>query len=143
VVAVEHAGLFGVKPERFAFAVERGDAGIERAVEIERVAVAGEQRRDLALDGLSLPLLSTKNTLETRSSARPLRSSATMVLSKLGAAGSAAMVSISARWAASARSKAGRKCSGRIASNGGRPKAPVQLASSGFWRAWASVMRPI
>ena len=78
---------------------------------------------------------STKKTLETRSRSRPLFSSASMVLPKLGAAGLAAMASISARWAASARSKAGRKCSGLIAASGGRPNAPVQSVSSGFSEA--------
>ena len=38
--------------ERFAAGVEIGDAGIERAVEIERIAVTGEQRRHRALDRL-------------------------------------------------------------------------------------------
>ncbi len=44
------------------------------------------------------------------------------------------MASISARWAAKRRSKAGRKCSGLIAGSGGRPNGPVQSVSSGFWR---------
>ena len=69
-----------------------------------------------------------------------------MVLSNEGAAGSAAMASISARWAASAASKAGRNLSGAAAAKGGRPKAAVQSASSGFCdsgEAWEEVMRPI
>ncbi len=41
-----------LRPSALAPAVELGDAGVERAVEIERVAVAGEQRRDVALDRL-------------------------------------------------------------------------------------------
>jgi len=58
-----------------------------------------------------------------------------MVLPKLGAAGLAEMVPISARWAANARSKAGRKCSGLIAPSGGRPNGPVQSVSNGFLEA--------
>ena len=50
VIAVEHAGLLGRKAERRKAVVEVGDSGIERPVEIKRVAVAGEQRRDVALD---------------------------------------------------------------------------------------------
>ena len=54
VVAIEHACLFGCQPEPIAAGVKVGDAGVERAVEIERVVVAGEQRRDVALDFLDL-----------------------------------------------------------------------------------------
>ena len=52
VVAVEHAGLLGGQTERITLAVKLGDAGIERPVEVKRVAVAGEQRRDVPLDRL-------------------------------------------------------------------------------------------
>ena len=55
---------------------------------------------------------------------------------KSGAAVSAAIAAISARCAASARSKAGGKCSGLIASSGGTPNGAVQSASSGFAAFW-------
>ena len=152
VVAVEQARLLGVKPERGVPPVEVADSGMELGVEVERVAVAGEQWGDLALDrlerlaGVGAGL--TKNRLATLSRSRPLASSATMVLSKVGGAGLPAMASTSPRWAASARSKAGRKCSGCTSAKGGRPKAPVHSASSGFVRAAAeaedvAVMRSI
>src|SRR5438132_81025 len=51
-------------------------------------------------------------TAETRSNAWPVRSIATMVFSKVGEAGSAAMRSISARFSAMAVSKAGFKSAG-------------------------------
>ncbi len=50
VIAIEHAGLLRRQAEAVAPGVEIGDAGIEGAVQIERVVVAGEQRRDVALD---------------------------------------------------------------------------------------------
>ena len=49
--AVEQPDLFIVEAELSAASVEVGDAGIERRVQIERAGVAGEQRRDIALDG--------------------------------------------------------------------------------------------
>ena len=52
VVAVEHARLLGRKAEAVAPAVKLGDAGIKRAVQIDRVVVAREQRRDFALHRL-------------------------------------------------------------------------------------------
>ncbi len=52
VIAVEHARLLGRKAEAVAASIEIGDAGIERAVQVDRVVVAGEQRRDFALDRL-------------------------------------------------------------------------------------------
>ncbi len=52
VIAVEHARLLQAKAEAVTPDIEIGDAGVERTVEIERVVVAGEQRRDLALDFL-------------------------------------------------------------------------------------------
>ncbi len=58
-----------------------------------------------------------------------------MVLSKSGGAGLAAMASISARCSESAASKAGRKCAGAMAPNGGKPKGPVQSVNSGFCEA--------
>ena len=81
------------------------------------VSRAGQHEKDIARRGRAV---------------RPLRSSAAIVLSKLGAAGSPAIASISARCARQRRSKAGRNCSGMMAAKGGRPKAPVQSASSGL-----------
>ena len=68
----------------------------------------------------------------TRASARPERSSASMVLAKLGGSGSVAMAAISARFPSIAARIAGAKCSGRMRSKGGRPKGVVQGSSSGF-----------
>src|SRR5215510_9107328 len=55
-----------------------------------------------------------------------------MVLAKSGVAGSWVMASTSAVWSAKARSKAGRKCSGLIASNGGVSSGVCQGRSNGF-----------
>ena len=52
VIAVEHARLLGVKAEAVAPGIQVGDAGVERAVEIECVAVTCQERRDVALDRL-------------------------------------------------------------------------------------------
>ena len=66
-----------------------------------------------------------KNSLATRSSVRPLRSMASIVLAKVGGAGSAAMASISARASFSAASKAGSKCRGAMRSKGGASNGAV------------------
>ena len=52
VIAVEHLALLVVEAERVARLPERIDAREQRCVEIDRIAVAGEQRRDLALHRL-------------------------------------------------------------------------------------------
>jgi hypothetical protein len=59
--------------------------------------------------------------LPTRSSMRPAFSIASIVLAKVGAAGSPAMRSISARHSAIAASRAGLKYSTFTWSNGGTP----------------------
>ena len=72
-------------------------------------------------------------------SASPAVSSASMVLAKVGSAGSAAMAATSAAWAAKARAKAGRKCSGSIRPKGGTPKGPDQSSNNGLASAaWAA-----
>ena len=139
VVAVEHARLLGVKTERLAPAIELGDAGIERAVEIERVAVAGEQRRDVALDRLDgvagIGAGQHEEHVGDAVERAPAPSPAPRWCCRSSAPPDWRRWRRSRRGgAASARSKAGRKCSGPIAPNGGRPKAPVQSVSSGFWR---------
>ncbi len=73
-----------------------------------------------------------KKTAATRSSARPLVSIARIVLSKVGGSADCAILVTASRCAAMVASKAGRKCSGRIRSNGGRPVSS-QGPSSGFW----------
>jgi len=75
-----------------------------------------------------------KNTDRTRSSSRPLRSSVSTVLAKLGTAGSPAMAATSSSCSAMAWPRAGGKCSGRMRSKGGTPKGVVQLSSRGFSR---------
>ena len=52
VIAVEHAGLLGGQTERITLAVKLGDAGVERPVEIECVAMARQERRNIPLDRL-------------------------------------------------------------------------------------------
>ena len=86
-----------------------------------------------------------KKTAATRFSARPLRSSAATVLSKLGSAGSPAIASISRRCSASAASKAGRKCPTAIRSQGGLPNGVSQSASSGLAEVCVSelIMAPL
>src|SRR5215467_3027851 len=62
-----------------------------------------------------------------------------MVLAKLGACGQVAMTSISAMWSAMARSNAGRKCSGRIAANGGVSWGVVQASRRGLEVSFADI----
>jgi hypothetical protein len=50
VIALEHARLLGSESELIAPGVKIGDAREQRAIEIERVRVPREQRRDLAFD---------------------------------------------------------------------------------------------
>src|SRR6202521_3340335 len=69
----------------------------------------------------------------TRLKVCPVRSSAAMVLSKVGAAGLRVMRSISVRFSAMAASSAGLKSATRTWSKGGSPPAgPTHGASSGF-----------
>ena len=44
VVALQDPRLLGVQVQRLAFCVESREPGIERAIEIEGIVVAGEQR---------------------------------------------------------------------------------------------------
>src|SRR5262245_26640049 len=80
-----------------------------------------------------------KKTLPTRLSPRPARSSASMVLAKVGFPFASAMASISAMLSANTRSNAGRKCPARMRSNGGISKGVVHGASRGFLEAVAAV----
>src|SRR6202521_5720674 len=69
----------------------------------------------------------------TRLKVCPVRSSAAMVLSKVGAAGLRVMWSISVRFSAMAASSPGLKSATRTWSKGGSPPAgPTHGASSGF-----------
>src|SRR5215212_7282642 len=71
--------------------------------------------------------------LPTRSSMRPLRSMASMVLAKVGGDASFATRSICARCSDIACSSAGLKCSTLTWSKGGTPPwGPDQLGISGF-----------
>src|SRR5438132_8285935 len=82
----------------------------------------------------SLVLLASrlKNTRLTRSSRRPLRSRASIVLAKLGGAAAPVIAAISALCSPMPLSKAGGKCSGRMRSNGGRPNGVVQVSKNGL-----------
>src|SRR5712672_2088768 len=75
---------------------------------------------------------SAKNAADTQDNARPERSSAPIVLAKVGVAAAAAIAATSARWRAIAVSKAGAKCSGRMAPKGGARNGVVQSARSGL-----------
>src|SRR5437016_3026387 len=82
----------------------------------------------------SLVLLESrlKNTRLTRSSKRPPRSNASIVLAKLGAASEPVIAVISAICSAMPRSKPGGKCSGRMRSKGGTPNGAVQVSKKGL-----------
>src|SRR5258708_423318 len=77
---------------------------------------------------------SAKNAADTRDNARPERSSAPIVLAKVGVAASAAIAATSARWRASAVSKAGAKGWGRRAQKAGPRNGGVQSAGRGLSR---------
>src|SRR5258708_30907269 len=99
--------------------------------------MSGDISRSIAINAsLVWAPASAWNTAETRSSARPLRSSATIVLAKLGVSRQAAMASISAIWPTMAQSNAGLKCSGRIAGNGGVSSGGVHSPSRGLLWSW-------
>ena len=67
-------------------------------------AICGEISRSISSSAsLEWAPVRRWNTSPTRASVRPASSSAAMVLSKLGGAGSAVMAAISASWSASAR----------------------------------------
>ena len=111
-----------------------------------RHAVLGKARRDLALDGLDLRRWCRCRTdCRTRPrpdrAAAPARSSASMVLSKVGPARLPAMASISSRLSA----KAGRRPAGNarclMRSNGGISNGVVHGSSSGFLPGWRLDLR--
>jgi hypothetical protein len=52
VIAIKYPDLLRRQAKRIAPGMEAADAGIERPVKVKHVAVAGEQRRDVPLDGL-------------------------------------------------------------------------------------------
>src|SRR5687768_7707595 len=88
----------------------------------ENAAIFGAMVRSIAWNSGSLMVpLQTLYSANTRDAVRPARSWAAMVLSKVGGAGSDAMLSISARFSRMAASSAGSKCATRISSNGGTP----------------------
>src|SRR5271166_2119687 len=82
----------------------------------------------------SLVLLESrlKKTRLTRSSKRPLRSNASMVLAKPGGSAEPVIAAISASCSPIPASKAGAKCSGLMRSNGGTPNGVVQVSKNGF-----------
>ena len=51
VIALQHAGLLGIERKRIAPVVQIGNPGVEGAVQVKRVVVARQQRRDVPLDG--------------------------------------------------------------------------------------------
>ena len=51
VIALQHAGLFSIERKHIAPVVEIGNPGVERAVQVQRVVVTRQQRRDVPLDG--------------------------------------------------------------------------------------------
>src|SRR5581483_1295268 len=73
-----------------------------------------------------------KNTADMRCSWSPARSSASMVLAKVGTSGLRAMAAISRRLIANALSKAGTKWAISIRSKGGMANGVVHSASSGL-----------
>ena len=145
MIAVEHARLLRRKPDFGSFRFQSVDALEERVVEIGFGAVAGEDRRDVALDRLELVIGRGAREIEkdvrTRSSSAP---AALHGLDRVGegrAAGFAATASISSRASFKAASNAGRKCRGSMRSNGGASKGPVQGSRSGFVSTLVSVIR--
>ncbi len=72
-----------------------------------------------------------KKTAETRARSLPERSSASSVFSSVGSP-EARIASTSARCSAMPASKAGRKCSTRIAAKSGRWYGSVEGAAKGF-----------
>ena len=116
VVALQNPRLLGVRPSVSRRSYRPAMRGIECAIEIERVVVAGEQRGDVPLYGLDLRprcRLPPARRTHWRRAQAPARSSPAprSCCRSWRSPVFAAMASISARCSASARSKAGRKCS--------------------------------
>ena len=136
MIALEHARLFGGKPELVLLGLERVDALEQRLVQIgvvARRARTGAISRSIACNSsLVAAPVRLKKTPPTRSRLRPLRSSASIVLAKVGGAGFAAIASTSRRASFSAASKAARKWPGSMRSNGGASNGPVQGSRSGI-----------
>ena len=143
MIALEHARLLGRKPELVLLRPSSASMRLkQRLVQIGFAAMAREHRRDFALDRLRARHWSRrrsrlKKTLATLSRLRPLRSSASIVLAKLGGAGFAAMASISrARLRARPRRRAGNgeaRCGRTAAPRTARSR--VRAAGSGSYRS--------
>jgi hypothetical protein len=84
------------------------------------------------MSSLVSALAMRSNTSETRVSAWPAPSSASMVLAKVGGAPLLAMAATSREWSAKARAKAGMKWRGAMRANGGTPNGPLQSSSRGL-----------
>ena len=51
VIALQHAGLFSIERKRLAPVIKFRNPGVERAIQVKRVVVTRQQRRDIPLDG--------------------------------------------------------------------------------------------
>ena len=107
VVALQHALLLGIKAERVAPRISVSSGANSAALVLNLFqcrAICGEISRSISSSAsLEWRRSGDGTRRSTRASDRPLNSSAAMVLSKLGGAGSAVMAAISASWSASAR----------------------------------------
>ncbi len=136
MMTIERALLFGIEMQRLALAPKRIDPREQRIVQMNFGIMRRKQRSDIALDRFDrFAGVGTRKIEENAGNAAEElteRSSATIVFSKVGGAGSSAIAAISALCAAKACVKAGGKSSGLIASKGARPNGPVQSSSRGL-----------
>jgi hypothetical protein len=91
VVALEELARLGIELQLLALLVQRIDAREQRRVEMNRIVVCRQLRREVGLDLqnrlIAVGIGQTEESILTRLSTRPVRSIATMVLSKLGGSG--------------------------------------------------------
>ncbi len=113
MIALEHARLFGRKPEPVSFRLQSVNAREQRIVQEGLVAMARQDRRDIALDRLQFII--GRRACEIEEDVFHLLEVAPAALERLdrvgegGGAGFAATASISSRASLSAAWKAGRK----------------------------------
>ena len=116
MIALEHARLLDRKPELVLVALSasmRLNKASFKWISLRWRASTGAISRSIAWSSsLVAAPARLKNTFATRSRLRPLRSSASIVLAKVGASGFAAMASISARWSFSASVERGPEMPG-------------------------------
>ena len=136
-IALDQSNRLGIEAAAFPARIDRVDPLKQSIVEIDRVALACENRRDLALDRLDLVVGVGADQVKEHGgdavehAARALHRE-NRVLEAGGFGIGFDRRDLARAFSSIAAVNAGRKCSTRTAANGGESNGPVQGRSSGF-----------